>query len=79
MKNLSDLLSSKLSENGGPFLAGKSLSMADLAFLMISNMVIKGDFDYVPKDYFNGFEGLSELHERIMNHEGVKKWTCRDM
>ena len=62
----------------GPFLIGEVLTIGDLSIVMLTDMIMVGDFDFVPTSLIkDNFPGLAAHHDRIMNHELVKDYTSK--
>jgi len=61
----------------GPFVAGESLSVADLKIYVLMKWFIGGGVDHVPTDVFKDFTKLSALHDAVKAHPKVAEWNAR--
>ena len=61
--------------NGGDWLVGQSITIADLAAYCKLNSFVRGAYDDIPKDILSGFPGLVALYARVEVHPKVKAWN----
>lgn len=60
---------------GNPWVAGSSLSVGDLTLVMLTDMIVTGNFDYVPPSLIvDGFPILAAHRDSVYNHELVKEY-----
>lgn len=59
----------------GPFLTGSDLTIGDLTIVTLTDMIVEGDFDFVPPSLVSDdFPGLAAHRDLVMNHELVKDY-----
>mmetsp|Transcript_19180 Transcript_19180/g.25288 ORF Transcript_19180/g.25288 Transcript_19180/m.25288 type:complete len:217 (+) Transcript_19180:119-769(+) len=69
------LLEKRVTETSGPFLTGDKLTIGDLSIVMLTDMIISGDFDFVsPSLVIDGFSELAAHREAVLNHDLVKDY-----
>mmetsp|Transcript_44839 Transcript_44839/g.100740 ORF Transcript_44839/g.100740 Transcript_44839/m.100740 type:complete len:206 (-) Transcript_44839:81-698(-) len=51
--------------DGGPFLIGSTLTLADLSLYCVVSMIVDGSFDHVPASYMEGFPALSKAAAQV--------------
>lgn len=49
----------------GPFLLGANISMGDLQFLVVTKMMVDGQFDYIPASYLDRFPAVKAHLEAV--------------
>mmetsp|Transcript_11920 Transcript_11920/g.19756 ORF Transcript_11920/g.19756 Transcript_11920/m.19756 type:complete len:215 (-) Transcript_11920:108-752(-) len=63
----------------GPWVVddGDDLTIADLSVYMLTDMIVQGQFDYVPASFIlEGFPGLAAHRERVKEHALVKDYLA---
>lgn len=61
----------------GPFLAGDTLSVADLKLFVAAGAYMRGAIEHVPADVFKAFPKLERLVNAVKNHPKVVEWYAR--
>lgn len=69
--------SSVASHIRGPFLAGDTLSVADLKLYVILKAIRGGTYDHVTADHLAHAPALMTLFEAVHAHPGVVSWYAR--
>lgn len=69
------LLQDRVTATEDPYVVGGQLSIGDLTIVMLTDMILSGDFDFVPPFLIlDGFPSLKTHHDSVMNHELVKEY-----
>ena len=61
--------------NGGDWMVGPTLTIADLAAYCKLNSFVRGAYDDIPKDILDGFPALMALYNRVEAQPKVKAWN----
>ena len=61
----------------GPFVAGDTISVADIKLFVFLQWVKNGDLDYVATNYFDGYPELNVLFDAVSNHPKVIQWYSK--
>lgn len=61
----------------GPFVGGKSISVADLKLYMVVRWLGSGMLDHVPATIFAVCRKLIGVHDAVRDHAGVKSWYAK--
>jgi glutathione S-transferase len=61
----------------GPFVAGETISVADIKLCMAVRWFSSGGVDHVPKDVFAKFSKLSGVEQAVAKHPRVVAWYAR--
>jgi glutathione S-transferase len=79
LKSLFQVLEARHKENGGPFMLGTKMTMADFNVIMITRMIMSGDFDFISKDYVDQFPAMKAVTSLVESQDAVKSWfAARD-
>jgi glutathione S-transferase len=68
-------LEARVGAAGGPFLAGAALSVGDLSVYWLTDMLVTGDFDYIPSSYLDKFPGLRAHHAAVKASDVFVKYA----
>lgn len=63
--------------NAGPFLAGETISVADIKLYMAHKWFASGSVDHVRADVFAKYERLTRLAQAFAEHPKIKAWYAR--
>lgn len=61
----------------GPFVAGETLSVADIKLYIGARWFSSGGVDHVPKDVFAKFPKLSGIEQAVAKHPRIVAWYSR--
>ena len=61
----------------GPFVAGSTLSVADIKLFQVMQSFKGGNIDFVPRDVFSEFPKLEALHAAVAQQPKVADWRSR--
>mmetsp|Transcript_37770 Transcript_37770/g.52446 ORF Transcript_37770/g.52446 Transcript_37770/m.52446 type:complete len:222 (-) Transcript_37770:159-824(-) len=67
-------LTTHIEANGGHFLCGENLTIADLAWVPQLRYFAKGIADHVPKEALDGFPVVTAYMARFMEIPSIKEW-----
>lgn len=68
LRSYMDAFSDALAANGGPFVSGPRLTIADLAVDGVVGMIASGDYDHIPPGYVNEWPQLVAACRLVRNH-----------
>jgi glutathione S-transferase len=62
---------------GEPFFGGAKLHVVDLKLHMAVRWFIGGKVDHIPATIFAGCRKLTQVHDAVRDHAGVKSWYAK--
>ena len=68
------LFAESLAANGGPYVSGPTLTIADLMVDSVVGMIASGQFDYIPASYLEAWPALVAANELVKEAEVVKAY-----
>eukprot|EP00746_Dinoflagellata_sp_MGD_P007121 gnl/MRDRNA2_/MRDRNA2_114060_c0_seq1.p1 gnl/MRDRNA2_/MRDRNA2_114060_c0~~gnl/MRDRNA2_/MRDRNA2_114060_c0_seq1.p1 ORF type:complete len:206 (+),score=45.56 gnl/MRDRNA2_/MRDRNA2_114060_c0_seq1:74-691(+) len=60
----------------GPWILGDQFTVADLMLSTLSNMIVTGDFDHVPKEFVDAFPLAKAHNDKVLDHELVVAYSA---
>lgn len=68
------LLEKRLSTSSSGWIAGGSISIADILLLIQNSSIEKGDWDYINKDFFSAYPHIRANMKKTREHEKVAQF-----
>mmetsp|Transcript_65514 Transcript_65514/g.207109 ORF Transcript_65514/g.207109 Transcript_65514/m.207109 type:complete len:204 (+) Transcript_65514:215-826(+) len=76
LKAYMNIFNDSIAANGGPYVSGKTLTIADLAVDGVVSMITSGNFDYVDKSYADEWPALVAACALIKDSELFKSYAA---
>lgn len=76
LKAYMNIFNESLAANGGPYVSGKTLTIADLAVDGVVSMITSGNFDYVDPSYADEWPALVAACALVKDSELVKSYAA---
>ena len=74
LKAFMTLFAESLAANGGPYVSGPTLTIADLMVDSVVGMIASGQFDYIAASYLEQWPALVAANELVKEAEVVKAY-----